>query len=132
MVCIVETLCFHFGGVVCQLDNKLNRCFVFQVTKTDAYIECFSNKRGVMRRMGRCVHDNGRRSAGCRPIEVPPDLSQLLFGHFPRSQPASRDDPWYKKQRTDLIGVRQKAEELIRSIMVADDEPPASLASAGS
>lgn len=79
-----------------------------------------------MRRLGPCAHGNGsQRTAGRRGIGIDRDLSQLFFGKMPRVQVGGdREEPWYKQQRTDTVGVRNQAEALLKSVVVQIEIPP--------
>lgn len=101
-------------------------CCVLQVTKSEAYIECFSNKPATMRRLGACTPGG----AGKRGISLDRDLSQLFFGKLPRAPQMLREEPWYKSQRTDAFGTRRKAEKLLDAIVVQLVDPAVAAAAA--
>lgn len=79
-----------------------------------------------MRRLGPCAHGTGsQRTAGRRGISIDRDLSQLFFGKMPRVQlNDDREEPWYKKQCTDTVGVRKQAEALLKTVVIQIEATP--------
>lgn len=88
------------------------------MTKTEAFIQCFSNKPTKDRRLGPCMNHK-------RQIYLDDEQAKLFFNIIPRKNKKSNNGPWF--QRTKTCSLKVQAAELLDELMIK--RPPVSMAS---